>query len=80
MNNNRTNRISIVIPVYAGERTLPTLIAELLPLTQVQTTPGGNSYIVCEVLLVHDCGPDRSDKTLEALSRSEERRVGKECA
>ena len=68
MNNNRTNRISIVIPVYAGERTLPTLIAELLPLTQVQTTPGGNSYIVCEVLLVHDCGPDRSDKTLEALS------------
>ena len=68
MDDKSTNRISIVIPVYAGELTLPTLLAELLPLTQLQTTRGGNLYIVCEVLLVHDCGPDRSDKTIEALS------------
>lgn len=68
MSNNHTHRISIVIPVYAGERTLPTLMAEFAPLTKVQTTAGGNNYVVCEVLLVHDCGPDRSDKTLEALS------------
>ena len=68
MSKDCTIRISIVIPVYAGERTLPTLIRELVPLTREQTTPHGNTYIVCEVLLVHDCGPDRSDKTLEALS------------
>ena len=68
MDDKSINRISIVIPVYAGELTLPTLLAELLPLTQLQTTRGGNLYIVCEVLLVHDCGPDRSDKTIEALS------------
>lgn len=68
MDDKSTNRISIVIPVYAGELTLPTLLAEILPLTQLQTTRGGNLYIVCEVLLVHDCGPDRSDKTIEALS------------
>lgn len=60
-------RVSIVIPVYAGERTLPALMREIEPLTLTRTTPGGNSYRVCEVLLVHDCGPNRSDRTLEAL-------------
>ena len=61
-------RVSIVIPVYAGETSLPALIKEIAPLTQPQSTPGGNSFQVCEVLLVHDCGPDRSDKTLQALA------------
>lgn len=61
-------RVSIVIPVYAGETSLPTLIREVAPLTQPQTTPGGSSFLICEVLLVHDCGPDRSDGTLEALA------------
>lgn len=68
MNNRLTHRISIVIPVYAGEHTLPTLITEIEPLTLAQTTPNGNSFIICEVILAHDCGPDRSDKTLETLS------------
>ena len=61
-------RVSIVIPVYAGETSLPTLIKEIAPLTQPQATPGGNSFLICEVLLVHDCGPDRSDRTLQALA------------
>jgi undecaprenyl-phosphate 4-deoxy-4-formamido-L-arabinose transferase len=60
-------RVSIVIPVYAGETTLPLLIDEIAPLTQLQTTASGHAFLVCEVLLVHDCGPDRSDRTLEAL-------------
>lgn len=68
MKNSPTHRVSIVIPVYAGEHTLPTLIAEIEPLTRPQTTPNGSIFVVCEVLLVHDCGQDRSDKTLEALS------------
>ena len=62
------HRISIVIPVYAGERTLPALMREIAPLSQDQTTASGHTYSVCEVLLVHDCGPNHSDKTLEALS------------
>lgn len=62
------HRISIVIPVYRGEKTLPTLIRELVPITIEQTTPGGNRFMIGEVLLVHDCGPDRSDQTLEILS------------
>lgn len=60
-------RVSIVIPVYRGEQTLPTVIAEILPLTQEQRTPAGACYRVCEVILVHDCGPDRSDQVLERL-------------
>lgn len=61
-------RISVVIPVYAAERTLPTLLEEIVPLTEHQTSPAGNTFVISEVLLVHDCGPDRSDLTLEALA------------
>lgn len=68
MNNPHTHRVSIVIPVYAGEQTLPALMAEIEPLTKVQTTPEGHHFVINEVLLVHDCGPNRSDRTLEALS------------
>ena len=61
------HRISLVIPIYRGEKTLPALIEEITPLTLGQTTPGEIRYVVCEVILVHDCGPDRSDRVLEAL-------------
>jgi undecaprenyl-phosphate 4-deoxy-4-formamido-L-arabinose transferase len=68
MDNCSAYRVSIVIPVYLGEYVLPTLIGEIEPLTHEQTTPNGSRFAICEVLLAHDCGPDRSDKTLEALS------------
>ena len=61
------HRVSVVIPVYRGERTLPTLIEEIVPLTSERTTPHGNRFAICEVLLVHDCGPDRSDQIIESL-------------
>ena len=67
MNPSVEHRISLVVPVYAGERSLPGLVDEIAPLTRLQTTPTGAAYVVCEVLLVHDCGPDRSDTTIEAL-------------
>lgn len=60
--------VSIVVPVYAGERTLPLLVDEIAPLTHATTTSAGHAWKVCEVLLVHDCGPDRSDRTLETLA------------
>ena len=68
MHKSSPQRISIVIPVYASERTRPTRIEEIVPLTKPQTTPAGNAFVVSEVLLVHDCGPDRSDLTLESLT------------
>ncbi|MES2618781.1 MAG: glycosyltransferase [Bacteroidota bacterium] len=69
MNSPLPHRVSVVIPVYCGEKTLPILIEEIVPLTSVQTTPNGVAYIVGEVILVHDCGPDRSDMVLESLAK-----------
>jgi glycosyltransferase involved in cell wall biosynthesis len=68
MNESIIHRVSIVIPVYRGETTLPTIVAEIAELTVERVTPGGRRVIVSEVLLAHDCGPDRSDKTLEELA------------
>ena len=61
-------RVSLVIPVYRGEKTLPTLLAEVEPLTLEQSSPEGQHFVISEVLLVHDCGPDRSDRTIEELA------------
>jgi len=60
--------ISIVIPVYRGETTLPSLLAELEALTERGETPDGHPYLVSEVLLVFDHGPDRSDSTMRDLA------------
>ena len=67
MDNRSTHRVSIVVPVYRGEKTLRSLVEEIVPLTQEQATPDGNLFVVCEILLAHDCGPDRSDRTIEEL-------------
>jgi glycosyltransferase involved in cell wall biosynthesis len=61
-------RVSVVIPVYRGAGSLPDLINELLSLTRLGHTPSGTAYRVCEIVLVHDCGPDRSDLAIEALA------------
>jgi undecaprenyl-phosphate 4-deoxy-4-formamido-L-arabinose transferase len=63
-----THEISVVIPVYKGERTLPSLIGELLPLTKEHNTPGGNVARVTEVILVWDNGPDESDRVIRELA------------
>ena len=60
-------RVSIVIPVYRGEHTLENLAREIEPLCADTATPGGRKFRVTEVLLVHDCGPDHSDETIEKL-------------
>lgn len=60
-------RISLVIPVYKGERTLSDLVAEIDAFTTEHVTAAENHYAISEVLLVHDCGPDHSDETIEAL-------------
>jgi polyisoprenyl-phosphate glycosyltransferase len=60
--------VSIVIPVYQGELTLPTLIKEIEPLTSEQVSPAGQKFVISEVLLVHDCGRDNSDKVIEKLN------------
>lgn len=64
------HNLSIVIPVYQGERTLPALLAELEPHTVPGLTPAGNRYVVGEILLVFDHGPDGSAKTIRELART----------
>ena len=56
--------ISVVIPVYSGEATLPALINELELLTKPQTTPQGRPFQVAEVQLVWDRGPGHSDAVI----------------
>ncbi len=60
--------VSVVIPVYRGEDTLPALMAEIQPLTTPQRTPEGHDYLVHEVILVWDRGPGKSDDTIRALA------------
>ena len=60
--------ISVVIPVYRGEDTLPALIGELRALTTPQRTPQGREFRVGEVLLVWDRGPGRSDQVIRRLA------------
>jgi undecaprenyl-phosphate 4-deoxy-4-formamido-L-arabinose transferase len=61
-------QLSIVVPVYQGERTLEALLAEIEPHTKTRDTPGGRRYRVAEVVLVHDGAIDDSDVVMEALA------------
>ena len=60
--------VSVVIPVYRGEVTLPALVAELATLHATQFTPQGRAYRVAEVLLVWDRGPGGSDSIIRSLA------------
>jgi glycosyltransferase involved in cell wall biosynthesis len=64
----KPHEISIVVPVYQGEKTLPSLIHEIIPLTSTVTTPDGHDYRVREVLLVFDNGPDEYETVIRALA------------
>jgi len=60
--------IAVVIPVYRGEETLNELVSEILPLCQVQRTPEKHAYVVKEIVLVHDHGPDGSEDVIHTLA------------
>ena len=64
----KQHRISVVIPVYAGEHTLPHLISEIEPLTHGATTPDGHQFVVDLVYPVWDNGPDDSDRVIRELA------------
>lgn len=62
------HRISVVVPVYRGQQTLPDLVAEVVKLVEPQVSRSGHSFCVSEVLLVYDNGPDDSDRTIRELT------------
>ncbi|WP_405180655.1 glycosyltransferase [Nocardia sp. NBC_01377] len=66
----RPHTVSVVVPVYRGEDTIGQLVAELHRLTDPGLTPSGTPFVVDEIILVHDNGPDRSDVVLQELEQS----------
>ena len=62
------HQVSVVIPVYGGENHLREVVAELDLFTRRQLSPGGRPFRVTEILLVHDCGHDRSPRVMRALA------------
>jgi glycosyltransferase involved in cell wall biosynthesis len=69
-NSSTPHRISVVIPVYQGEKTLTGVVNELLSYRHVSTTKAGHDYVIAEVLLVFDHGPDNSAAVIRSLSNS----------
>jgi glycosyltransferase involved in cell wall biosynthesis len=64
----KPHRISIVVPVYQGEKTLAALVKEIALLTVPTHTADGHEFQVIELLLVNDHGPDRSDEVIRELA------------
>jgi glycosyltransferase involved in cell wall biosynthesis len=65
----KEQHVSVVIPVYQGEHSIKALVEELSVYFQSFNTKGGHAAVVSEVLLVHDCGPDRSDVSIAELAQ-----------
>lgn len=63
-----THSISLVIPVYQGEKTLPMLIAEITPFTTVTQSKAGHVFQVTEVVLVCDGAIDDSATAMQQLA------------
>ena len=61
------HEVSVVVPVYQGERTLEALVDEMARLTLVRKTPVGHAFRVTEVLLVHDGAMDDSAAVMRAV-------------
>lgn len=60
--------VSVVVPVYQGERHLPGLVEEIAERVKGAVSPEGRVYRVVELLLVHDRGPDNSDRVMRELA------------
>lgn len=63
------HEISVVVPVYGGEKTLPPMIDELAEFHTEHVSPDGHRYRVMEVLLCYDHGRDASDAVIRSLAR-----------
>lgn len=64
-------RISFVIPCYRSEQTLPKVIEEIN--TKMSTMSDSYSY---DIVLVNDCSPDNTYKTIEELAKAQDNILG----
>jgi undecaprenyl-phosphate 4-deoxy-4-formamido-L-arabinose transferase len=60
--------VSVVIPVYQGERTLDTVVDEVLEIPSPWVSAAGNRLEISEILLVWDHGPDESAEVIRRLA------------
>ena len=60
--------ISVVIPVYQGVNSLRQLTSEVSKFVEVAVTPHGRKFRIAELILVDDCGPDKSSHVIRDLS------------
>jgi glycosyltransferase involved in cell wall biosynthesis len=62
------HRVSVVIPVYQGERTLDAVVDEVLAIASPWVSAAGNRLQISEILLVWDHGPDGSAEVIRRLA------------
>lgn len=60
--------VSVVVPIYGGERTIAGVVEELSAFVEPSTTPAGHEFHVLEVLLVFDHGHDHSAEIVRQLA------------
>lgn len=68
----RVDSVSVVIPVYSGAVTLPSLVKELEEFRSTQPTSDGRQFRVDEVLLVWDRGIRGSEEVVRELASHDE--------
>jgi polyisoprenyl-phosphate glycosyltransferase len=64
----RVRRVSVVVPIYQGERTLEALVEEIAPLTSLRQTPKGLLFRVTDVILVNDGAIDDSTSVMTSIA------------
>jgi glycosyltransferase involved in cell wall biosynthesis len=65
----RLHKVSVVVPVFGGEQTLPDLVEEISKFTNANESPAGHRFQIIELFLVWDCGPDASDDVIRELAK-----------
>ena len=66
----QVNTVSVVIPVYGGERTLAGVVDEIARMTETVRTPDGYLVRVVETILVYDNGRDDSPRVMRDLAET----------
>lgn len=64
------HQVSIVIPVYRGEKHLTSILKDIAALVTTQVSPDGHRFRVIETILVNDCGPDDSPRVIRELAQT----------
>ena len=68
----RVHDISVVVPVYRGAQSIAALVDGIAAFFSPTTTAGGRTFVVSEVILVWDFGPDESPVVMRSLAQKYE--------